>query len=221
MIGDWFLYKYFIVLRVYGFIREPYRLPAFLTPRIFALEYMRQTLHVEEEHFGAFKMSSNIKFPLKVGSFIFKNKGALVIVEKLLENMDFQKEQKVNYDPYHIISLRKQANKNKSFDHRVVEGLKEVANLSHFVENPGSNESTSSGSITSQVPKSSNVLIKRSFSEIENMEIDEDSSRKKTKTSQDGKISSELVSNELKRVALILKKSVQMNQFSFESVNNP
>ena len=144
-----------------------------------------------------------------------------MIVEKLLENMDFKKEQKVNYDPYHIISLRKQANKNKPFDHQVVEGLKELANLSHFMENPGSNESTSSGSITtSQVPKSSNVLIKRSFSEIENMEIDEDSSRKKTKTSQDGKISSEVVSDELKKVVLIPKKSVQMNQFSFESENN-
>ena len=78
---------------------------------------MRQILHPEEDHFKAFKKSSNIKFPLKVSSFIFKNKGALVIVEKLLENMDFQKEQKVNYDPYHIISLIKQANKNKPFDH--------------------------------------------------------------------------------------------------------
>ena len=40
-IGDWFLYKYFIVLRVYGFTGEPYRLPAFLTPRISTLEFMR------------------------------------------------------------------------------------------------------------------------------------------------------------------------------------
>ena len=40
-IGDWFLYKDFTVLRVYGFTGEPYRLPAFLTPRIFILEYMR------------------------------------------------------------------------------------------------------------------------------------------------------------------------------------
>ena len=56
-IGDWFLYKYFTVLRVYGFTGEPYRLPAFLTPRIFALEYMRQILHAEEEHFRAFKKS--------------------------------------------------------------------------------------------------------------------------------------------------------------------
>ena len=106
-VGDWFMYKDFTVLRIYGFTGEPYRLPAFFTHNIFSLEFMRQRLHSEEEHFGAFKKSSNIKFPLKVGSFIFKNKGALVFIEKLLESMDFQREQRVNYDPYHIISLRK------------------------------------------------------------------------------------------------------------------
>ena len=52
------------------------------------------------------------------------------------------------------------------------------------------------------------------------MEIDEESSHKKTKTSQADKISSEVVSNELRKVILIPKKSVQMNQFSFESANN-
>ena len=106
-VEDWFLHKDFTVLRIFGFTGEPYRLPAFLTPKIFALEYMRQRVHAEEEHFGAFKKSSNIKFPLKVGSFIFKNKGALVFIEKLLESMEFQREQRVNYDPYRIISLRK------------------------------------------------------------------------------------------------------------------
>ena len=84
------------MLRIYGFTGQPYRLPAFLTPRIFALEFMRQRLLSEEEHFGAFKKSSNINFPLKVGSFIFKSKGTLIFIEKLLENMDFQKESKVS-----------------------------------------------------------------------------------------------------------------------------
>ena len=65
---------------------------------------MRQRLYAEEEHFGAFKKYSDVKFPLKVGPFIFKNKSALLVIEKLLEVMDFQKEEKVNYDPHHIIS---------------------------------------------------------------------------------------------------------------------
>ena len=40
-VGDWFLYRGYTVLRVYGFTGQPYRLPSFLTPRIFALEFMR------------------------------------------------------------------------------------------------------------------------------------------------------------------------------------
>ena len=104
---------------------------------------MRKILCAEDENFGAFKKSSNIKFPFKVGPFIFKNKSALMIVEKLLEIMDFQKEQKINYDPHHIISQRKQSNKNKPFDHQVVEGLEEIANLSCFEERLGIDKSRS------------------------------------------------------------------------------
>ena len=61
---------------------------------------MRQRLCAEEEQFGAFKKSSDVKFPLKVGPFIFKNKSSLLVIEKLLEVMDFQKEEKMNYDPH-------------------------------------------------------------------------------------------------------------------------
>ena len=186
-VGDWFLYKDFIILRIYCFTGEPYRLPAFLTPKIFALDFMRQRLHSEEEHFGAFKKYSNIKFPLKVGTFIFKNKGALVFIEKLLGSMEFQKDPRVNYDPHHVISLRKQENKNKPFDHQVIEGMSEAANLSHFTEIPRSDESASIIPVTtSQVMESPNILIKRSVSKIESMEVDEDGSHKKEKLFQFG-----------------------------------
>ena len=39
--GDWFLHKDHTVIRVYGFIDAPYLLLAFLTPRIFSLEFVR------------------------------------------------------------------------------------------------------------------------------------------------------------------------------------
>ena len=53
------------------------------------------------------------------------------------------------------------------------------------------------------------------------MEIDENSSSKTTKTfSQDDQSSSEIISEELKKIVLIPKKSVQMNQFSFGSENS-
>ena len=50
-IGDWFLLKEHTIIRVYGFVHEPYILPAFLTPRIFALEFIRKNIIVENEYF--------------------------------------------------------------------------------------------------------------------------------------------------------------------------
>ena len=40
-VGDWFSYKEFRVMRIYGFEGEPYKLPRFLTIRILLLEYLR------------------------------------------------------------------------------------------------------------------------------------------------------------------------------------
>ena len=62
LIGDWFCYKYFTVIRVYGFEGEPYKLHKFLTIRIFVLEYLRQRLSVENEIFIKHKKVSSIKF---------------------------------------------------------------------------------------------------------------------------------------------------------------
>ena len=147
-VGDWFLYRGYTVLRIYGFTGQPYRLPSFLTPRIFTLDFMRQRLLSEEEHFGAFKKYSSIKFPLKVGPFIFKGKGALDFTEKLLKNMDFIKDVNVNYDPHHVISLRKQANKNKPFEHQAIEGLAEMANLLQYTDRSDSDEGTHATPVT-------------------------------------------------------------------------
>ena len=68
------------VIRVYVFTHEPYILPAFLTPMIFALELIRQKLIIENEHFINFRKASEIKFPWVVGPFIIKRKVALPVV---------------------------------------------------------------------------------------------------------------------------------------------
>ena len=64
-------------------------MPTFLTPRIFSLEFIIQKLIVENEHFLSFRNSYEIKFPLKVGPFIIKNKAALSVGEGLLQDMNF------------------------------------------------------------------------------------------------------------------------------------
>ena len=97
--------------------------------------------------------------------------------------MDFQNEQRINYDPHHLISQRKQSNKNKPFDHQVVEGLDKIANLSRFEESSGIDEGRSNESIAAfQAPNNPSILSKRSLSETESMDVDENISYKKIKT---------------------------------------
>ena len=130
-IGDWFLLEHTII-RVYGFTHEPYIFPAFLTPRVFSLELIRKKLIMENEHLISFEKASEIKFPWVVGTFIRKSKVALPVIESLIHEMNFREYFAVNYDPHHIISQRRQMNKNKEFEHHVVEGLAEKDNWMEY-----------------------------------------------------------------------------------------
>ena len=130
--------------------------------------------------------------------------------------MDFQKEAKVNYDPHHVISLRKQANKNKPFEHQPIEGLAETANLLQFTERSKSDEEAHTVLVTTtQITEGASIVIKRSLSEIESMDLNEDGSHKKAKLLEGGEIVNEEISDGFKRVALVPMKSMQVSQFSF------
>ena len=41
LIGVWFLFRDHAIIKVYGFTGTPYMLPAFMTSRLFYLEYIR------------------------------------------------------------------------------------------------------------------------------------------------------------------------------------
>ena len=62
MIGNWFLTEFETVIRLYGFLHQPYVLLALLTVRIFSLELIWKRLSVEEEHILSFRKSSGINF---------------------------------------------------------------------------------------------------------------------------------------------------------------
>ena len=113
---------------LYGFVYHPYILPAFLTVGVFSLELIRQKLVVENEHFLNFKKSSEIKFPCFLGPFIIKNKFALPMIESLLREMGFHINVFIKYDPHHIISIRRQINKNKPFEHNEIACMPETIN---------------------------------------------------------------------------------------------
>ena len=62
-IGDWFLLEEHTIIRVYGFTHDLYIFLAFLTLRIFAMEFIRHKLIMENGNFISFKKYYEIKFP--------------------------------------------------------------------------------------------------------------------------------------------------------------
>ena len=103
--GDWFLYADHTILRVYGFGGKPYRLPAFLTPRIFAMEFIRKKLACDELHCSdkSRKVPRTFRIPTEMGPFIVKNRQALGIIEERMSKMNLQAAGSWTYDPRGVI----------------------------------------------------------------------------------------------------------------------
>ena len=120
------------MIRLYGFVHQPYLFPSFLTPVVFSMEFIRKKLIVDTEHFLNFKKSIEIKYPSVVGPFIIKNKVALPMINSFLKEMGFFKEGVINYDPHHAISNRRQALKRKHFEHDEGSGSVEASNWSDY-----------------------------------------------------------------------------------------
>ena len=99
---------------------------------IFSLEFLRQKLTMEEEHILNFSKSLDMKFPWEVGPFVLKSRYALPTIDNLLKSMGFSLGVAINYDPHQVISIRRQENKNKPFEHTEVAGIKEEANWEDY-----------------------------------------------------------------------------------------
>jgi hypothetical protein len=88
-VGDWVLFIHSIVVWVYGCHEFPYIFPIFLTPKVFSLEFIRQRIISETEHFLKLHKASNLKFPLIIGSFIVKTRSCLYQIQENLKEFDF------------------------------------------------------------------------------------------------------------------------------------
>ena len=74
--GDWYLYKSYIEIGVYGALLAPYKLPRFVTTKILALEYLRQLLNANEINFIASMKKTQFKLKNQIGPFIVNNREA-------------------------------------------------------------------------------------------------------------------------------------------------
>ena len=97
------MYPDYKVIKVYGLEEQPYRLPTFLTPRIFSLEVLRQRLHSDELHFSSKKQTSTFKVPITIGPFIVKNRAAIELIDDIMACFGFASDFACQYDPLNII----------------------------------------------------------------------------------------------------------------------
>ena len=104
--------------------------------------------------------------------------------------MDFQKMERLNYDLLHIISQRRQQNKNKAFERQMIEGMDKMANLLEFKQYceeikeeivAADEERRNDLALTIQAPSNSDLVNKKTLLEIDIMDIDDENSSKRVK----------------------------------------
>ena len=94
-----------------------------------------------------------------------------------------------------------------------------MANLLQFTDESKSDEETHPAPGTAiQITEGVSVAVKRSLSDAENMEVDEEASHKKARLLGGGETVDEEVSDVFKKVASVPMKTVQVNQFSFKDL---
>ena len=73
------------IIGVYGFEGEPYKLPKFTTRRLFALEFLRQRLIVENDNFLKYKKASSMKFNFTLETFVIRSVYVITLCRSYFE----------------------------------------------------------------------------------------------------------------------------------------
>ena len=103
-VRDWYIFEDFPLIWVYGMEEhEPFKLLAFLTLRMFAVEYIWQRFLSDHVHFSSRRASVTFKLPQEVDPFFIKNRLAGYKAEKLLRSMHLETSGKWVYDPHNVI----------------------------------------------------------------------------------------------------------------------
>lgn len=103
-------------------------LPNILKPRIYALEYIRQTFASYFEHFVKFKKSITFKLLVTIGQFTTNSRTAREMIVELLKYMKIQTRVKMHYNPYHIISEKRLQAKFSTYKHQGDQLLEKIDN---------------------------------------------------------------------------------------------
>lgn len=92
-------------------------MPTFLTPRIFALEYIKQRFDSDNLHFTSKKDVVTFNLPREVGTFVVNERNVLNLVETILKIFDCPQAGAWKYDPHNIIYERSKDREREGHNH--------------------------------------------------------------------------------------------------------
>jgi hypothetical protein len=131
--GDWYLYQNHSEIRVYECKLAPYKLPKYVSVRIFSLEYIRQIMNLDDIHFVSLKRKQQLRIKGQIGSFICNSRGAGEEADRMLKEMKFFMSFPWHYDPCGIISEMRVKNKNIPYVHESKPEIETFANQTVWV----------------------------------------------------------------------------------------
>jgi hypothetical protein len=117
-VGDWYIFENFTETRVYGSELQPFLLLTFLTPRIFALEFIRQRLNYDYIHFVSRKYKANFKLNKDIGHVIVNARSTMQVATNLVSAMGFPQGEPWKYDPHSVISSKRISHGKTPYQHQ-------------------------------------------------------------------------------------------------------
>ena len=118
------------MIRIYGYEICPYRLPRYVSMRLFALEYYRQLINSDLTHFHSTKKKAQLKFKDQLGPFIMNKKEGWQEADLILKDQCNLKRSFwwVPYDPLGFISAQRVKYRLTPYDHYKNPHIEKYAN---------------------------------------------------------------------------------------------
>jgi predicted nucleic acid-binding protein len=108
-------------------------MPKYVPVIIFALDYIRQIMNLDDIHFVSLKKKQQLRIKGQIGSFICNSRGAREEADQILREMKFSLSFRWHYDPCGIISEMRVRNKNIPYVHESKPEIEKFANQTVWV----------------------------------------------------------------------------------------
>jgi hypothetical protein len=127
------------------------------------LEFIRQSLDVDDIHFIPRRKRTNFKPKREVGPFIVVNRSTLQVVEAMLQGLGLKQGEAWKYDPLGVINAKRLEFEITGYEHQSRPDLEQLRNLDSWQE--VQNRSLSSQDEDIDTPQQHEKVLKRNFNQ--------------------------------------------------------